>query len=177
MNEDKALERRKRTRRRVLTFLFTIVCLFVADQLIRSWEMVQLVSGIETSEQIINTYKADIYSASSTGDFSQADKAIATLSAAAKPELEKAQMQVKEVFTLPWHFGIQSARSEYVLHVDAWIKSMVTSAVEGDGVIQSPTDIDLINSSWDTFITAVRAAVPWIQLGDVVSRIDVVEQG
>jgi uncharacterized RDD family membrane protein YckC len=154
---------------------------FIADQFIQSYEMSNLVTQIEISEQVMVDFidrKDEAMSKYWNGvawtDFSSAESEVAVIAEGSYSDLAVAKAEILDLMVLPWHTRIVNARADYVAHNEAWIESIKFQTIVGDNTMWS-SEIDLdISPTFAVFCTTGPKAVPRIDFFGLKQRIEVI---
>lgn len=151
--------------------------LLIADQVTRELEINTLISRVESSEEIINTFKADLYQLEDDGSkaFAAKDSEASDLATSARAGLVKTDAEIESTFVLPWHSSINTAKSDYDLHSNAWLSSMAAISIVDDGVIRSEEDFARINKSWEQSLKTMSEAIQFFDLSNVSERLQALE--
>ena len=153
--------------------LLTLISLFAIDLGLRTYEASQLVSKIEASEKIMETYNADVKRISEA-DLARETKirglvAIADKSAS---EIYVSGVAVERMTVLPWHKKLKTARSDYMQHSNAWYELTSNTKIgSGDELTINWGNGDDITPTFNLLKVTLPQAIPSPDFLDLQARV------
>ncbi|MEI2715819.1 MAG: hypothetical protein V9E98_02285 [Candidatus Nanopelagicales bacterium] len=146
----------------------------MGDWATRTWEMNQLLSRIEKSEDAMRVAQDDIGAVDLPDDAAEPDKraAIQELEDAAadgRDSIRSAGQQVAAVSFLPWHTELIGAQAAYLDHNGAWVEYLDRGAEQPLTLFG---DDNRIEPTWRAAEIALRIAAPIPALPPIPQRLD-----
>jgi hypothetical protein len=130
--------------------LSVLITIFVFDFGIRTLEASKLVSAIENSEMVFETYNSE------TKDVSMS--LFVSISKSTAKDVYSSGVRVDDLRILPWHKKLNTARENYLGHNKAWYEYLSTIRIQdGDYAYEG---FDQIGPTWIQVKYSLPGAIP-----------------
>lgn len=163
----------------VLVVLTVASLAVIGEFTARTVEDQQLISAVEGSESAMKATQdefAAVLDDYDTKNLSDADRAelldrLAEVAARGKDAIASAGQGVADVQVLPWHTKIRAAQEAYLAHNAAWVAYMSAAADDPTEWFQAQPDV---NSTFAAAKVPLVEAIPWIDAGELLPRVEAI---
>lgn len=147
-----------------------------ADWMARSFELTQLLTAVERSEDAMVRYQEQAAAIDVPQDATVAQRraALAQLQAVAGQghnAVAVAGSEVASVTFLPWHTELLDAQGAYLAHNEAWVSFLGRGALDASVLLGDDPEIE---ATWLVASAAMQAAVPWPAMPGLQGRVDAI---